>query len=269
MMHKTKSFQRHNTHLHTPSLPPSMTTYIVSISCNGYRLNLDYWADGNGTRWPGYVTSFSQLRRKALSHFRASEIEFYYTRRRRTIQITDSDDLRAAVSRLDDRDVLKVTAYADWDYTNYGQESDSESDSDTEYARSEDSDDSDDESEYYTSYNNQLRATLRRFTGSSSERRSLPWDGDAPAYPLYARSDYAIQDEVCHLQYLLTRLGYMSLSATSVQTGSYQSYTKEAVRSFREHYGIYGRDMTKYNRSTATKLAQVVRQYRRAGYTHL
>lgn len=126
---------------------------------------------------------------------------------------------------------------------------------------------------YYTSssyvvcdscYNGFSRSQKRTWV-----RCGLPWDGDAPSYPLYARSDYAVLDEVCHLQYLLTRLGYLSLSATSELTGSYQGHTKEAVRRFREHYGLSGHNMTKYDRKTAAKLAQVVRQRRRDGHSYM
>ena len=107
-----------------------------------------------------------------------------------------------------------------------------------------------------------------------SEKRTwvqcgLPWDEDVPSYPLYTRADYQVMDEVCHLQYILTRLGYMSLKHTRLQTGSYQGRTQEAVRQFREQYEVYGRDMTKYDKKTATKLAQVVRQYRRDGHSYL
>jgi len=91
---------------------------------------------------------------------------------------------------------------------------------------------------------------------------ALPWSEDVPAYPL-CHGDQG--SEVRHLQYLLTRLGYMPLSATSMATGYFQDYTESALSSFRERYGIRG-DEDEYGRRTARKLAEVVRKRRRQGH---
>lgn len=61
----------------------------------------------------------------------------------------------------------------------------------------------------------------------------LPWEPDAPAYPL-SQGDRG--SDVCHLQYLLTRLGHMTLSATAEATGYYQENTEKALENFRAKY---------------------------------
>lgn len=97
----------------------------------------------------------------------------------------------------------------------------------------------------------------------------LPWDGDAPRAPLDRRHDYAVLDGVKHLQYLLTRLGHMHLSDTAMQTGSYQGNTERGVASFRKKYGIHGVDTTAYDKNTAAKLAEIVKQLRSEGHYYL
>ena len=218
------------------------------------------------------MTSYSQFERKVTSHFNVSSVSFYiHDRNQNSKNICNNRQLKAAVSYLDHGDVLGVNAYAGYAYGNYYKE-DSDSESEQEHSDSDSDSDSSDEEESnydYSHYSNSTRAVLKRFTHSSTCQYGLPWDGDAPSAPLYQRSDYAVMDEVTHLQYLLTRLGFMKLSDTSAQVGSYQSRTQEAVRRFRQHYGIYGSDMTRYNRKTAAKLASVVRECRRQGYEHL
>lgn len=299
-----------NTHTHTHTsahsttfTPARMTTYILSTICQGRRIDLDYWPNGNGTDYYGYVTSFSQFRDEVARNCSESDLEFYITDRNgNSKEITSNRQLRAAVAHLNDRQVLGVNAYAAGDDR-------------TEVWANVESDDDESESEeddrhVHVATNRHLSAILKRFVPSNSEchhcdrtdwsgfgyvyyqssdyslcdscygrlprsqkdtwvRCGLPWDDTVPSYPLYARSDNAVLDEVRHLQYLLTRLGYLSLNSTSSLTGSYQSRTKEAVRRFRKDYRIRGTDMTKYDEKTASKLAQVVRQYRRQGHLYL
>ena len=244
-----------------------MTTYIISTIYQGRRIDLDYWPGGNGTKYYGYVTSFSQFQEQVADSCGASNLEFYVVDSDGdSIEITNSRQLRECIAHLEDRQVLGVTAFdAEGENTEVwrgGASSEEESEE-------EDSENEEEDNETYITPNHQIKAVLKRFIQSNSGRYKLPWDEDVPSHPLNARSDYAILDEVCHLQYLLTRLGYLSLKATSLQTGSYQSRTQDAVRRFREDYRIYGSDMTKYDKKTASKLAQVVRQHRREGHMYL
>lgn len=99
------------------------------------------------------------------------------------------------------------------------------------------------------------------------ESTSLPWDGDVPAAPL--GEDYDVRGEVKHLQYLLTRLGYLKLADTALLTGSYRENTENAVEQFRKKFNITGGDMTMYNKKTETKLAQIVKKLRNEGHKYL
>ena len=101
------------------------------------------------------------------------------------------------------------------------------------------------------------------------EKSTAVWNDDAPEYPLHREEEVIVREEVRHLQYLLTRLGFMPLNATKQLVGSYQGNTESAVRRFREHYGVYGGNMEVYNKKTAQKLGQVVRHMRAQGYMHL
>ncbi len=246
-----------------------MTSYILSTVHEGRRVDMDYWPGGNGTDYYGYVTSFSQFRDEMAEKCGVSDLEFYIVDSDgESKEITNSRELRDAVAHLDDREVLGVTAYS----TGGGSEpevwedkaSEEESDDDAESSDEEEEEDDDDR---------RLNAILKRFLSKAQKRSwvryGLLWDEDVPSYPLYARNDYAVLDEVRHLQYVLTRLGYLPLNATSWQTGSYQGRTQEAVRRFREDYEIYGKDMTKYDRRTARKLGEVVRQYRDQGHLYI
>lgn len=97
----------------------------------------------------------------------------------------------------------------------------------------------------------------------------LPWEVDVPSYPLYREEGCPVRDETRHLQYLLTRIGTMPLKDTDVLTGSYQGRTERAVEKFRREHGIYGDDMTVYNKRMARKLKQIVKQLRSEGHEYL
>ena len=94
-------------------------------------------------------------------------------------------------------------------------------------------------------------------------------DNDAPEYPLYREDEPTVRDSVRQLQYILTRIGLMPLSATDQVVGSYQSNTEDAVRQFRKRYAIRGGDMSVYNKATAKKLGEVVRHMRAQGHKHM
>lgn len=119
---------------------------------------------------------------------------------------------------------------------------------------------------YYSHYGYSLCGRCHGELSSSKKRMwvcdELPWDGDAPAYPL---RDGDRGSDVLHLQYLLTRLGFMPLSATDVATGYFQDNTENAIRSFQRRYGVRG-DEDEYGRKTARKLAEVAKKRRRQGH---
>lgn len=85
--------------------------------------------------------------------------------------------------------------------------------------------------------------------------RRLPWMRKIPGAVL-CRGDYG--DEVRHLQYLLTCLGFLALRHTDKLVGSFQGRTAEAVEKFRRKYCIGGGDMGVYDRRTAKALEDVV-----------
>jgi len=93
------------------------------------------------------------------------------------------------------------------------------------------------------------------------------WDSIVPDAPLYREDDHCIRPENAQLQYLLTMTGDMPLGATSVQTGSYQSNTENAVEAFRERHGVYDNQygMDVYDEYVKRKLEQVVKKMRKDG----
>lgn len=104
---------------------------------------------------------------------------------------------------------------------------------------------------------------------SNARVPGLPWEADVPEYPLYREEGCPIRDATIHLQYILTRIGLMSLSATDSLIGSYQSNTERAIEKFRKQYKINGDDMTVYNKKTAGKLGEIVRKLRSEGHKYI
>lgn len=108
---------------------------------------------------------------------------------------------------------------------------------------------------------------------SSSEKKNWvyysAWKSTVPKAPLSREYTPKLNDEVRDLQYLLTRLGLMPLSATSIYVGSYQKYAERAVQTFREMHQIVDEDMGEYNKKTVTVLSRVIRQFRKEGHPYL
>ena len=271
------------------------TTYSINTTLNGKTCTTDYWPDGQGQQWPGYVTSLAQYRAELRDSLSDSNLRLYVITSTGHSELIDSDDdLAGAVESLPNGGVLSVTAIArhkrsgrhnrrrrdtnnsedQWNarnwYDRYGAE---QSESDSE----DDNDDSDSESDSprMPTTRNAVRAIMKRFDYTSytntddDDYYHATWEGDAPSGTLQRDDEHSVQPEVAHLQYILTRLGYMPLSATKQLVGSYQSNTESAVRKFRQAYSINGGDMCVYNRKTAKKLGQVVRYLRAQGHDHL
>ena len=273
------------------------TTYTINTTLNGKTCTTDYWPDGQGQDWPGYATSLAQYRAELRDSLSDSSLRLYVITSTGHSELIDSDyDLAGAVESLPNGGVLSVTAIArhkrngrqnrrrrrntdnsedQWNATGYWydqyeakqSESDSESDNDDS--------DSDSDSPHMPTARNTVRAIMKRFDYTSytnaddDDYYHTTWEGDAPSGTLQRDDEHSVQPEVAHLQYILTRLGYMPLSATKQLVGSYQSNTESAVRKFRQAYGINGGDMSVYNRKTAKKLGQVVRYLRAQGHAHL
>lgn len=100
------------------------------------------------------------------------------------------------------------------------------------------------------------------------EKKVLPWDCNAPRAPLYPE-DAVRREDTRHLQYLLTRFGFLKLSATSNVQGVYGTRTAAAVEKFRRKYHILGDDLRIYDKNTALVLAEVVHQLRAQGIKYI
>lgn len=96
-----------------------------------------------------------------------------------------------------------------------------------------------------------------------------PWEDEVPSYPLSREEGSPIRDEISHLQYLLTRLGFMPLSASDSTSGSFQRSTERAVAKFRREHNINGGDMSIYNKNMAEKLGEIVSDLRSNGHQYL
>lgn len=83
-----------------------------------------------------------------------------------------------------------------------------------------------------------------------------PWKGDAPRKLVNT-------DDVRHLQYILTSLGYMEMSDTDRRQGRYGERTRKAVERFQYAQELYRQNTGVYTRETARMLAMVVREHRR------
>lgn len=97
------------------------------------------------------------------------------------------------------------------------------------------------------------------------ERVAVPWCSTVPSYTL-SRGDES--DEVRQLQYLLTRLGVMPLSATDQLTGYFGPLTERAIRMFQHRCG-FKCYTDEYDKNTASWLQRVVWYYRRQGHKYL
>ncbi len=97
-----------------------------------------------------------------------------------------------------------------------------------------------------------------------------PWDGEVPDAPLYFEFCRADREDVRHLNYVLCRLGFISLRAfRRTNTAEFTLYTKAAVCLFRKKYRICGRDMGVYNEATEKKMEELVHRFRHDGAQYI
>ncbi len=97
-----------------------------------------------------------------------------------------------------------------------------------------------------------------------------PWNGEVPDAPLSGEYCPPGRDDVQHLNYVLCRLGFIDLDVFRHEsTRKYGYYTKEAVRYFRDEYGIRGRDMDEYNEATEKKMEELVHCFRGEGALYI
>lgn len=227
----------------------------VSTVFRGVKHDSDLWVAGYGRSQYGYCTSLDQLLAEVHRAFSNSSLELYVINSYGNSERLDTDqELFDAVHHLPHGGVLSVTA-VEGHTIYYATEDTSSSDGEQVEDSDTDSDSSDSEYEYEAHGRHKHARIARRFA-------PLSWDRAAPKHTLRREDHLPIRDDVRHLQYVLTMLGYMSLSDTRQLVGSYQSNTQEAVRRFRTAYGIEGSNMDVYNKKTAQVLAQVARQYR-------
>lgn len=273
---------------------------LTSIQGDGDYIQVDYW-DGYG-KWPGYVTSFSQYRAYLRDHLLDCDCSLYFINEIGRSEIISNDaELRKAVESLCEGGTLLVTAVIH-NMNDDRSEQSSEPDENESHISGHDLFVEtkprrvsaimerfrvyDAEEQCYHCKTRDWYGVRYSFTSNSdyflcpSCFRDLPksqkrdwqltacinWEEDVPAYPLSEDDD---GDEVRQLQYILTRIGMMPLSATDHLVGSYRRKTKEAVRKFRERYRTFGDDMTEYNQRMAAKLAQVVRRLREEGHVYI
>lgn len=283
-----------------------MSIYTLASNYNGQHHSASFYPAGYGSSYAGYVTTLEQYKVELTETYGVPSFKLMYINGSLEMkEIKDNHDLFKATRKLDSGTHLFISLFKTSDEGRAGAQqwnvvaSDSENDSDSE---------SDDKVERNHKYNSKLNATLERFVQHAGEchhcqateglryqyslssaysmcegcydeltrkekifwqHAALPWEGDVPSSPLSREEGSPVRDEICHLQYLLTRVGFMSLSDTDSLTGSFQSNTERAVESFRREHNIYGEDMGVYNKKTAKKLAQIVRSLRSAGHKYL
>jgi len=320
----------------------------TTLVATGAAHQSDYWPDGDGQQYAGYVTSMRQYCAELRHQLTDDHLRLYIVTADGNAELISNDDqLRHAVHELPDRGVLAVTAVAQdnahsaggngngkrrrraanndgewnagqhgtaqWYDQAYSSDEDGNSDGADKQVDNEhvDNEHVDGFARVQTSYD-KVSAIVERFDahptdaecyhcdvtewrgarytyatnsdyclcadcykqlGKSQKKDWLScgavWASDAPEYPLYRQDEATVSPDVRHLQYILTRIGFMPLSATNQLVGSYQSNTEHAVRRFRQHYAIHGDDMTVYNGRTAKQLGHVVRQLRKQGHLHI
>ncbi len=264
----------------------SVYTIDTTLRSDGTEHHSDYYPDGYPYSYDGYVTSYSQYVDELRRYLTSSEVRLYtIDADGSSTYINSESDLRRAVKNLPNGGDLAVTAIKYTDDDEDGQPDPlgpyHESVSDIMYRFDVPSDFHYDCGEssytvrYFWRWDSKYCISREYYYNnlSSSERENwkrgndggAPWQGDAPEASLSEEYGSPVRDEVCHLQYILTRLGFMSLYHTDGLVGSYRRYTARAVRRFRERYNIYGGDMEVYNSRTADKMASVVRSFRRGG----
>jgi len=274
--------------------------YTLASNYNGQQHSVLFYPAGYGASYDGYVTSIDQFKEELKENYDENSFKLMYISGSSEMkEIEDDHDLFKAVRKLKNGAHLFVTLsevendessdYEQWNVDASDSEEESDSEDDGKYEN--DLDDTlarfvhqvgechhcggSDGLRYQYSMNSGYRmcgecwADLGKREKKSWPLAELPWEDDVPPYPLYREEGSPIREENTHLQYLLTRIGFMPLSATDSLTGSFQGNTERAVAKFRKEYNIQGEDMTIYNKKMARKLAQVVRNLRSQGQKYL
>ncbi len=250
------------------------TTHTIRTNYQGNDCDVNYWVEGEGSEWRGYVTDFDQYHSAVTRELKKKNVEYgYITEHGKMKHIKDTKDLQDAVENLEDESVLSVQAF---DKTWTGKDKRKR-----KKKKGRQQEDTDDESEVddwnvdepenmkkVSKNYKYVMACIYQFAPQDDwESMELPWDDKVPQAPL--GDDYYVRPEVEHLQYLLTRLGHMKLEDTDGLTGSYQSKTEKAMQDFRKKHNITGGDMTRYDSRCQKKLAQVVKKLTDQGHLYL
>lgn len=260
-------------------------TIDTTLRSEGRDHHCEYFPEGYGQNYNQCVTSFSQYVKELRRHLTNSKVKLYtISSDGSSVHIDDERDLRNAVKNLPRRGELAVTAIKD-ENTDDGEAPDPIGPYPVNVGEVMqrfgvpcscyyDCGDTLSRKRYFWRWDNDYCICRRCYYNlSRSDRRKwkagndggLPWEGDAPEATLRQESGLPVREEVCHLQYILTRLGFMPLSHTGSLVGSYRRNTARAVERFRRHYHIYGGDMDEYNSRAADKMGSIVRRWRRAG----
>ncbi len=134
-------------------------------------------------------------------------------------------------------------------------------------------------SRYICTYNHDYAICYSCWKGLRDRKKEIwkkcneagaPWNGEVPDAPLSGEYCPPGRDDVQHLNYVLCRLGFIDLDVFRHEsTRKYGYYTKEAVRYFRDEYGIRGRDMDEYNEATEKKMEELVHCFRGEGALYI
>ena len=261
----------------------AFTTHRIVVSFKDHIYTVHYWADGRGQRADGYATSLAQLRHKIHHHYGVRSLNLFYISGGKYRLIADDERLRRVLSHVANGEKLHVSA--------------SES-SHTSSAHS-------DHSQSSGSTKDSVKTALKQYAVHNTEcyhckcdrihgvryifiqnpkysvcgkcydkletvdakrkwrSRALPWTRDAPVASLHRNEN---GNGVRHLQYLLTRLGYLNSGDDS---GKFGSRTEAAVEKFRRKNHVSGNNVREYDYRTEVKLAEVVQRLRSEGHKYL
>lgn len=257
----------------------SVYTIDTTLRSEGIEHSCDYFPDGLGWTYDGYVTSYSQYVNELRSQLTSSKVKLYTISSSGSSSLIDDDqDLRNAVDNLPDGGELAVTAIKDESSDNGGGLNENVAEIMQHFGVPSscyyECGDTASRKRYFWVGNNDYcicescyyeLSEWERDNWKAGNDAGLPWEGLAPHATLCQEDGLPVREEVCHLQYILTRMGFMSLDHTSSVVGSYYQHTAMGVQLFRESRHIYGGDMGVYNSRTADELQVVVHSWRNRG----
>lgn len=218
-------------------------TSILTVSYEGYKTSVRYWADGNGRYVSGYATNLAQLRRILHKVLGMRDLDLYCVHERKLYQIVSDKSLSRVLRHTAGNNVL-ISAYESAKNTNVscyhcGNGS-------TKYAYA-----------YATNREYQLCSKCYAKLGSKARRNWVLLQQQPPDNNYIGNGNGNI--DLKTLKSIFAKLGYLK------NTNDIHA----AIMKFRKQYRIYGGDMRIYDHKTARKLAQVVRKHRIEGLMNI